>query len=112
MTVFQRRLASSTYALLRSFERRFERLDELIRGLESGQLSEDQLRALQLRLDQTPDPFEERTGDEESAVEGLEENEVTEHSLLAGVLAVSLPQLREERGRVEKLRGYGIAPES
>ena len=30
MSVFQRRLASSTYALLRSFERRMEKLDRLI----------------------------------------------------------------------------------
>ena len=36
MSVFQRRLASSTYALLRSFERRLEKLDGLIDAIQSG----------------------------------------------------------------------------
>ncbi len=109
MTVFQRRLASSTWALLRSFERRLEKLDELIHTLESGQLSEDQLKTLQLRLDTIDDPFEDRTGDEEGAADGLEENEAAERKLLAGVVAVSLPQLREERRRVEGLRDHARA---
>ena len=36
MSVFQRRLASSTYALLRSFERRIEKLDRLIEDVQDG----------------------------------------------------------------------------
>ena len=106
MTVFQRRLASSTWALLRSFERRLQKLDELVNVLESGQLSEEQVKALQLRLDAARDPFEERTGDEEGGADGVEENEADERELLAGVVAVSLPQLREERRRVEELHGH------
>src|SRR5574341_1345308 len=37
MSVFQRRLASSTYALLRSFERRIEKLDRLIADVQAGE---------------------------------------------------------------------------
>ena len=33
MSVFQRRLASSTYALLRSFERRYQKLVKLFRRI-------------------------------------------------------------------------------
>jgi hypothetical protein len=41
MSVFQRRLASSTFALLRSFERRIERLDGLSDAVQAGELNED-----------------------------------------------------------------------
>ena len=43
MSVFQRRLASSTYALLRSFERRHEKLEGLIDDIRNGRLTEEQL---------------------------------------------------------------------
>ena len=39
MSVFQRRLASSTYALLRSFERRAEKLAKLIDDMRAGRLT-------------------------------------------------------------------------
>ncbi|MFM7978272.1 MAG: hypothetical protein ACKPKO_03065, partial [Candidatus Fonsibacter sp.] len=43
MSVLQRRLASSTYALLRSFERRIDKLDDLICRVQEGKLTEEQL---------------------------------------------------------------------
>ena len=43
MSVFQRRLASSTYALLRSFERRIEKLDDLIDEVQEGKITPEQL---------------------------------------------------------------------
>ncbi|MGH7855983.1 MAG: helicase-related protein, partial [Candidatus Binatia bacterium] len=104
MSVFQRRLTSSTYALLKSFERRLEKLDELIARLESGELTQDELARMQLRLDALQDPFEERTADEDEAEDGLEGTEAAEQKLLAGVVATSLRELREERRRVEGLR--------
>jgi exonuclease VII small subunit len=55
MSIFQRRLASSTYALLRSFERRLEKLDNLIEDLRSGKLNLDSLQEIQRQLDETPD---------------------------------------------------------
>src|SRR5262245_23251784 len=59
---------------------------------------------MQLRLDALQDPFEERTADEDEAEDGLEGTEATEQKLLAGVVATSLRELREERRRVEGLR--------
>lgn len=44
MSVLQRRLASSTWALLRSFERRLDKLDDLIRKVQEGKLTEDHRR--------------------------------------------------------------------
>ncbi|MBU4122025.1 MAG: helix-turn-helix domain-containing protein, partial [Proteobacteria bacterium] len=38
MSVFQRRLASSTYALLRSFERRIEKLNRIIEDIQDGKM--------------------------------------------------------------------------
>jgi hypothetical protein len=46
LSVFQRRLASSTYALLRSFERRIEKLDAVIDGVQAGRLTIEQLLTL------------------------------------------------------------------
>ena len=43
MSVFQRRLASSTYALLRSLERRLAKLDGWIEGIRSGRVGEEAL---------------------------------------------------------------------
>ena len=45
MSVFQRRLASSTYALMRSFERRIAKLDGLIADVEDGKLTMDAAHA-------------------------------------------------------------------
>jgi hypothetical protein len=63
MSVFQRRLASSTYALLCSFQRRLARLDELIDAVSSGRISLEELQRRQAGLD-VPDVLEEMTADE------------------------------------------------
>jgi superfamily II DNA or RNA helicase len=107
MSVFQRRLASSSYALMRSFERRVQKLDELIRQIESGELSAEELANQQRELESSRgfrDVFELETADEEEAENGVEENERGEDTLLAGVVATSLAELEEERGQVENLR--------
>ncbi len=49
MSVMQRRLASSTYALTRSFERRIEKLDELIRRVQENNLTGEEINLLQRR---------------------------------------------------------------
>lgn len=103
MSIFQRRLASSTYALLRSFERRLEKLDKLIEDLRSGKFSLDSLQEIQRQLDETPDILEEKTADEESEFEGREESEVVEGKLLAGLMFSSLADLENERMQVSKL---------
>lgn len=104
MSVLQRRLASSTYALLRSFERRIDKLSDLIRKVQEGKLTEEQLVVLQRRLAEDDDVLDTKTADEEGTVDGLEENEVSEDRLLAGVIATSLADLVVEREQVVALR--------
>jgi SNF2 family DNA or RNA helicase len=117
MSVFQRRLASSTYALLRSFERRLEKLQQLIEDIQSGRLSLEQLVVRQRQLDNIRDVFEEETADEERTVDGVEENETAEDQALNGVVAVSLAELEAERRQVQRLldlaqRVYDASEES
>lgn len=104
MSVLQRRLASSTYALLRSFERRIDKLSHLIREVQQGNLTEEQLVVLQRRLAEDDDILDTKTADEEGSINGLEENEVAEDRLLAGVIATSLADLVVEREQVVVLR--------
>ncbi|MBI1874450.1 MAG: helix-turn-helix domain-containing protein, partial [Acidobacteria bacterium] len=104
--VFQRRLASSTYAVLRSLERRLVRLDEVIERVREGRLTPQELHAAQLRL---RDPFEDSTADEEVAVDGRESHEQDEDRLLHVIRTTSLVDLETERrevlGLVDVARG-------
>ena len=102
MSVFQRRLASSTYALRRSFERRLDRLDEAIALVQAGR--SDELERRQTRIANTPDFLESRTADEDAGDEGGREgHEAFEESALGGLAATALIDLREERAVVEAL---------
>jgi superfamily II DNA or RNA helicase/DNA-binding XRE family transcriptional regulator len=103
MSVFQRRLASSTYALLRSFERRAQKLTKLVEDMRSGRLNPAQLEASQQTLNEVADVFDEKTADEEETSAGQEENERSEERLLDGVLATSLAELQAELQQVETL---------
>jgi superfamily II DNA or RNA helicase len=102
MSVFQRRLASSTYALMRSFERRLAKLDGLIEDVRSGRLTTEQLLSLQERL-RVRDIEDDKTADEEEAEDGLEENEAAELEAMAGVVASELGELEAERTQVRNL---------
>ena len=104
MSVLQRRMASSTYALLRSLERRIGKLDELIRQVQEGMLTEEQLVVLQRRLAEEDDVLDTKTADEESIEGGREESEISEDCLLAGHIAASLTDLLVEREQVSALR--------
>jgi len=103
MSVFQRRLASSTYALLRSMERRTEKLDEIIRDVQEGRITTEQLAIAQQKLGREADPWEEKTADEEETMDGEEENEYREGELLKGVVAASLADLFMEKEQVNEL---------
>jgi len=103
MSVFQRRLASSTYALLRSFERRIARLDEIIESVQDGQLTTEQLFALQQCISDGDDVLSTKTADDEVSEENREENEIAEDKLLQGVVAASLADLLVERENVREL---------
>ena len=105
MSVFQRRLVSSTFALMRSFERRMEKLEDLIKRIRDGSLSEEQLIRQQRRLDDDDDDlFETKTADEQSAAEGeVEQEEAFEDRALGGTVGTSLAELEVERLKVESL---------
>ena len=104
MSVFQRRLASSTYALMRSFERRMEKIEGLIDDIRNGRLTEEQLARHQRSLDDLDDVFESQTADEDilSEDEG-EQHEEFEGKALGGTVAVNLSELETERLKVEEL---------
>lgn len=99
MSVFQRRLASSTYALMRSFERRIEKLEGLIKNLRNGELTEVQLANQQRNLDDLDDLFNTATADEKTE----DEHEEYENEALGGSVAVSLVELIVEKDKVEEL---------
>ena len=109
ISVFQRRLASSTWALLRSFERRIDKLERNIAEFQAGRLDETLLgrrqRALAARYRE--DFFETHGADEdvrESGPEPGERNEDFEDAVLGAVTAVSVEDLRREVEILQSLR--------
>ncbi len=103
MSVFQRRLASSTYALLRSFERRQQKLTKMVEDMRAGRVNSAKLLATQRALEDIEDIYSEKTADEEATVDGHEENEIVEDDALEAVIANSLAELEGELYRVESL---------
>ena len=104
MSVFQRRLASSTYALMRSFERRVEKLEDMIERILDGRLTEEELARQQQRLQGIDDTFETTTADEQTAGEDDSDRlEEFEEQALGGVVAHSLAELEAERIKVNSL---------
>ena len=104
MSVFQRRLASSTYALMRSFERRFEKLEDMIDRIRDGRLTEEELARQQQRLQGIEDTFETTTADEQTSGEDDSDRlEEFEEQALGGVVAHSLAELEVERIKVSSL---------
>jgi hypothetical protein len=120
MSVFQRRLASSTHALMRSFERRLSRISELIEDVRSDRITMEELAARQRRMDESRslvDVLDEKTADEESIEDGREEHEIAEDQALGGVMALTLGELEAERREVQELldlsrRVYDLGEES
>jgi len=101
--VFQRRLASSTYALLRSLERRAEKLDRVIDDVISGKIDIAELARRAAKLTQDDDPFDARTADEEKAGDGEEENEQLEETILGNFVATTINDLQVEKEYVTGL---------
>lgn len=102
MMVLQRRLASSTFALLQSLRRREEKLQTTLRELRNGRLSETQFGKVQTELPDS-DIRDEKTGDEEEAFEGQEEAERVDAQLAAATTARSAADLAEEIRHVQEL---------
>ena len=99
MGVFQRRLASSTWALLMSFERRIAKVRALIADLEAGRIDARRLRRAQRRLDRghRVDHFDVRDAGEDLDEEAQRERgEAYEDAVLGAVVAVTVEELRDE----------------
>ena len=109
MSVFQRRMASSTYALLCSLGRRFDKIEDLIDQIESGTLSAAQVDEQQSRLGVglSEDPFESQTADEQFTVRGVyedtESQEEFEDRVLGSGVWRNLGELTDERDKVSEL---------
>jgi superfamily II DNA or RNA helicase len=115
MTVFQRRMASSTWALLCSFRKRLEKLDRMIDDIQSGRIPEAELRTQQERLNKKVregrlvDVLTVKTADEETVSAGAEEHEENEAEALGAFIATNLAELLAERGQVMELIGLAEA---
>jgi len=109
MSIFQRRLASSTWAMICSLKRRLERLNGLIADIRSGKITTEQLLARQRALDdQARDMLDETTADEEGTAvdetgEVVEAHEINEAQALGGVVATTLDELEAECLKVQDL---------
>ena len=104
MSVFQRRLASSTYALMRSFERRVAKLEDMVERIRDGRLTEEELARQQQRLQGIDDTFETTTADEQAGgKDDSDRLEEFEEQALGGVVAHSLAELEVERIKVNSL---------
>ena len=104
MSILQRRLASSTWALLKSLERREQKLAAAIHEIEAGLLDESGLAAGQQSLP-TTSVRDTKTSDEEEIVEGVEEREREDQELEGATDATTLAELRIERTEVNRLVG-------
>ena len=106
MSVFQRRLASSTWALLRSCERRIEKLGQCADDLRTGKISASALQRRQRGLDREirDDFFDTHSADEDARADGLgERNEDYEDAVLGAVTAVTIEELHQEIGQLRDL---------
>ena len=107
MSVFQRRLASSTSALLRSFERRIDKLERDVADWQSGNLDEARLgrRERLLATRHREDFFDTHGADEDVREDGVtpgERSEDFEDAVLGAVTTVTIEELRRE---IEVLQG-------
>ena len=106
MAVFQRRLASSTYALKRSFDRRFEKLSAAIKAIEENGLEAVRRaqRELQKKAENNElDLFAAATADDDAG-DGAESVEASETETLGALVTENLADLIMERDRVHSLR--------
>jgi SNF2 family DNA or RNA helicase len=102
MSILQRRLASSTWAILKSLQRRDEKLTQSIQEAEAGLLGEDDLDRRQQRLP-TKSVRDTKTGDEEESVDGREESEQEDEAIAGATDARTLNELIAERDEVRHL---------
>ena len=105
--VFQRRLASSTLAVARSFERRIAKLERTVGDLRAGRVDAAELARRQRRLDREHrDDFFETHGADDDAGDGAggERHEEFEDAVLGAVVEVTLEELEREIATLAGLR--------
>ncbi len=102
MMVLQRRLASSTFAVLKSLERRRDKIIGFIKQIEEGVLSNEDFEKKQIELP-IEDFREEKTSDEEDIIDGLEENEIRDDEILSATNARTIKDLKLELEEVKFL---------
>jgi superfamily II DNA or RNA helicase/transcriptional regulator with XRE-family HTH domain len=102
MSILQRRAASSTWAMLRSLERRRDRLEDYIGKVMARVLTEEQFQVEQRQLSFL-DLEEDRTSEEEASVDGREERDVVEEDAMGATTSMTLADLQAEKIRVEEL---------
>ncbi len=97
MSVFQRRLVSSTFALLRSLERRRDVLER--------KLAEAQRQGIVVLGKDEPqiDYFEAEAGDDEETIDGREAHEIFEDQAINAVVSRTVEDLTAERDQVAVL---------
>ena len=105
--VFQRRMASSTFALVCSLERRLKKLDAVIEDVLSGKIDLLKLAKQAERLREVDDPFDGQTADEEASSDGEEQNERTENEILGSFVATTIFDLEIEKEYVTNLLTLG-----
>jgi len=102
MSILQRRLASSTWAILKSLERREEKLSLLIQEIESGLLKENELDRRQGKLP-LKSIRDTKTGDEEEIIDGQEESEREDEEMAGATASRTVRELIAERDEVQGL---------
>lgn len=111
MGVFQRRLASSAWALSRSFQRRIGKLEQIIEDLRDGRLAASDLMQRQRKLDRRyeHDYFDEHGADEDARDDGAgEASEDYEMTVLGAVVSVSIEELEEEIETLKELNAQTL----
>ena len=104
--VFQRRLASSAWALFRSFQRRAKKLAETAEALRSGKVTPLELSRSRRCLErQYPKDYFDEHGADEDLVEGdsAEAHEVFETAVLGAIVSADIEDLESEIAVVEGL---------
>ena len=104
MSILQRRLASSTWAIYRSLERREDKLQQTLRDIQEGLLNEDEMERRQNELP-TEDVRDTKTGDEEEILDGQEESEYQDEKMGSATDARTQAELETELTEVRRLKG-------
>lgn len=102
MSILQRRLASSTWAVLKSLERREAKLTALIDHVTVDPAAESALHRSQSGLP-GESVLDRKTGDEEETRDGREESELEDEALAGATDARTLDELIAERDEVQAL---------